>query len=54
VPDTITNADFLLSGFSGKLPYHVKPSSMTGQGMVNDATVLNNYNNGALTEGCTQ
>ena len=27
VTSTITNADFLLSGFNGKLPYHVKPSS---------------------------
>jgi hypothetical protein len=53
VPDTITDADSLLSGFSGKLPYKVKPSSATGQAMVNDATVLNNYNNGTLTTGCT-
>jgi hypothetical protein len=53
VSSTITNADSLLSGFSGKLPYHVRPSSATGQAMVNDASVLNNYNNGALTSGCT-
>ena len=53
VSSTITHSDSLLSGFSGKLPYHVKPSSANGQAMVNDATVLNNYNNGALTAGCT-
>ena len=53
VSSTITHADGLLSGFSGKLPYHVKPSSASGQAMVTDATVLNNYNNGALTPGCT-
>jgi hypothetical protein len=53
VSSTTTNADSLLSGFSGKLPYHVKPSSANGQAMVNDATVLNNYNNDALTAGCT-
>ena len=53
VSSTITHADSLLSGFSGKLPYHVKPSSANGQAMVTDATVLNNYNNGALTSGCT-
>jgi hypothetical protein len=53
VSSTITDADSLLSGFSGKLPYNVRTSSPTGQAMVNDATVLNNYNNGILTPGCT-
>jgi len=53
VSSTITHADSILSGYSGKLPYHVKPSSANGQAMVNDATVLNNYNNGALIPGCT-
>ena len=53
VSSTITHADSLLSGFSGKLPYHVKPSSANGQTMVNDATVLESYNKGALTAGCT-
>jgi hypothetical protein len=52
VPDTITDADSLLSGFSGKLPYKVKPSSPNGQAMVNDAATLESYNNGALTIGC--
>jgi len=49
----ITDADRLLSGFPGKLPYHVPPSSATGQAMVNDATVLESYNNGELTPECT-
>ncbi len=53
VSSTITDADSLLSGFSGKLPYHVKPSSATGQMMVNDAHTLDNYNNGLLTPGCS-
>jgi hypothetical protein len=53
VNSTITDADSLLSGFSGKLPYHVRTSSTTGQAMVNDATVLNDYNNGILTPACT-
>jgi len=53
VSSTITHADSILSGYSGKLPYHVKPSSASGQAMVNDATVLTNYNKGALTLGCT-
>ena len=52
VPSTITHADSLLSGFSGKLPYHVKSSSPNGQAMVTDATTLDNYNNGLLTSGC--
>jgi len=52
VPSTITHADSVLSGFSGKLPYKVKPSSPNGQAMVTDATTLDNYNNGLLTSGC--
>jgi len=50
---TITDADSLLRGFTGKLPYHVQPSSTTGQAMVNDASVLDSYNNGELTPDCT-
>lgn len=50
---TITHADSLLSGFTGKLPYKVKTSSTTGQAMVNDASVLDSYNNGQLTPNCT-
>lgn len=53
VSGTITDADSLLSMFSGKLPYHVKPSSATGQMMVSDANTLANYNNGLLTQGCS-
>jgi hypothetical protein len=52
VPSTITHADSLLSGFSGELPYNVKPSSPNGQAMVTDATTLDNFNNGVLTSGC--
>jgi len=50
---TIADADSLLSGFAGKLPYGVDPSSATGQAMVNDASKLDSYNNGALTPDCT-
>jgi hypothetical protein len=50
---TITDADRLLSGFTGKLPYHVLPSSGTGQAMVDAARVLQSYNNGELTPNCT-
>jgi hypothetical protein len=53
VSSAITHADGLLSGFSGKLPYHVAPSSNIGQMMVNDASTLDNYNNGRLTQNCS-
>jgi len=49
---TINAADGLLSGFTGKLPYNVDPSSTTGQAMVNDANVLDSYNSGQLTPNC--
>ena len=52
VASTIADADSLLSAFAGKLPYNVKPSSATGQTMVNDANVLDSYNNGQLTAEC--
>ena len=54
VSSTITHADSLLSMFSGKLPYHVAPSSAIGQMMVSDGNTLDNYNNGLLTPGCSQ
>ena len=50
---TMANADAVLSGFSGKLPYKVKTSSAVGKAMLNDATVLDNYNNDLLTPVCT-
>jgi hypothetical protein len=53
VASTITHADSLLSMFSGKLPYKVKPSSSIGQMMVNDGNTLNSYNNGQLTPNCS-
>ncbi|MFL6501812.1 MAG: hypothetical protein ACJ8LL_13970 [Candidatus Udaeobacter sp.] len=53
VSSTITHADSLLSMFSGKLPYHVAPSSNIGQMMVSDGNTLDNYNNGRLTTNCS-
>jgi Chlamydia polymorphic membrane protein (Chlamydia_PMP) repeat len=49
VSATIADADTLLSGFGGPLPYHVKPSSPSGHAMTNDANVLDNYNNTECT-----
>ena len=37
---------------SGKLPYNVKTATTIGKAMVNDASVLDSYNNGRLTPGC--
>jgi hypothetical protein len=53
IASTITHADSLLSMFSGKLPYHVAPSSNIGQMMVSDAGTLDDYNNGHLTPHCS-
>ena len=53
VTSTIADADAVLSIYPGKLPYHVRPNTTNGHRMVNDANVLNNYNNGLLTSGCT-
>lgn len=52
ISDTVAAADALLGGFTGKLPYGVTPSSVTGQAMVNNADTLDNYNNGQLTPNC--
>jgi hypothetical protein len=53
IASTITHADSLLAMFSGKLPYHVAPSSAIGQMMVSDGNTLDNYNNGRLTPNCS-
>ena len=53
VTSTIADADAVLSIYPGKLPYHVRTNTTNGHRMVNDANVLNNYNNGLLTSGCT-
>src|SRR5881296_459638 len=46
ISSTITDADSLLSMFSGKLPYNVDPSTPIGQRMVKDARRLDRYNDG--------
>jgi hypothetical protein len=53
IASTISSADTLLGAQSGRLPYGIKPSSTTGQAMVNDADILNSYNSAALTLSCT-
>lgn len=53
ISSTLSDANTLLSMFSGGLPYSVRSSSTIGQKMVNDASTLDSYNNGALTPTCT-
>jgi len=52
ISNTIADADALLSGFAGKLPYAVAAASATGRAMVNDAGLLQQYNSGDLTPTC--
>jgi hypothetical protein len=52
ISDVIAQADSLLSGFSGKLPYSVKPSSKKGKQMTALAKTLDEYNNKLLTPTC--
>ena len=53
VAEVIDSADELLTTFSGKLPYYVRPSTADGQKMVEYARILDAYNNGILTPSCT-
>lgn len=55
VAATIASADSVLSGFAGKLPYNVDPSSSTGQTMVGLADTLDSFNNKMMapaSSGC--
>jgi hypothetical protein len=49
VTSTITDADAVLSLYSGTLPYGVRTNTTNGHRMVNDAAILDRYNNGLLT-----
>jgi hypothetical protein len=48
----LAQANSLLSGFSGKLPYRVPLSSAVGRSMVNLSNRLNGYNSGVFTPNC--
>lgn len=50
----ITDAQVRLGTFSGRLPYGVKASSVSGAALIADASLLARYNSGALTDGCTE
>jgi hypothetical protein len=48
----LEQANAVLSGFSGKLPYRISLSSAVGRSMVNLSTRLNGYNSGIMTPNC--
>ena len=48
----LAQANQLLSGFSGKLPYRVNMSSAVGRSMIGLASRLGGYNSGVLTPNC--
>ena len=50
---SLADADGLLEGFDGILPYNVKTSSTRGTQMGYDANVLESYNADQVTPGCT-
>src|SRR3989441_3563596 len=50
VAATIKDADTLLG--AGPIPEGVQASSSIGQQMVNDAAILDSFNNGLVTQGC--
>jgi len=52
IAGVITQGDAVLSSFTGRLPYHVPPSDVTGQTLVNLSTILDSYNQGHLTVNC--
>jgi cysteine-rich repeat protein len=52
VGPTLFDADSLLGGFPGRLPYRVRTNSSVGQAMVADGTILETYNRAPLTPGC--
>jgi sugar lactone lactonase YvrE len=52
IEDIIEEANDLLSSFSDKLPYRIRPSSGDGQEMVRIAEILDDYNNSRLTPDC--
>jgi hypothetical protein len=50
VANTIADANTLLG--AGPIPEGIDPSSALGQQMVTDADILDNYNNGNVTQAC--
>jgi len=53
VAAALSEADALLAPYAGPLPYQVRSSSPEGRAMLAVKDVLDDYNNGLLTPGCT-
>ena len=54
VLQAITEVINILNKYPGKFPYNIKPSSSEGLMMTEIAKVLEGYNEGELTQTCTQ
>jgi len=52
IADAISEADLLLTHFSGKLPFEVLPTDELGPAMISQAEVLDSYNSRLMTPGC--
>jgi len=52
MPVTSMIADAVLSLYTGKVPYRLRPNTTNGQRMVHDGATLESYNNGNLTPSC--
>jgi hypothetical protein len=52
VTTTIADADAGFSLYPRQVAIQVRPNTINGQQMVNDAATLESYNKGALTPGC--
>jgi hypothetical protein len=52
VTEAILDADALLAGFPGMLPYGVKPSKNSGPAMISLANLLDHYNEGEFAPEC--
>ena len=48
----ISQADVLLAGFAGKVPYGLAPSSAIGDQMTSAAEALDGFNSGVLSTSC--
>jgi hypothetical protein len=53
VAGVIAQGDAVLAGLTGRLPYNVPPSDPIGQTLVNLGNILDSYNEGQLTIGCS-
>ena len=53
IAQAIAAADTIFDGFTGNLPFAVRPASDVGHAMIDDAGILEQYNTGGLTPACS-